>query len=115
MKSLLNLCSEISIAPLVEVFNEKELDIALNHGANIIGINNRNLNNLETSLDVFEKLAPAVPKDKILIAESGLKNIDDVKRMANAGADAVLIGESILINNNIQSHIKQLSSVKKCK
>ena len=115
LKSLLNLCSEISIAPLVEVFNEKELDIALNHGANIIGINNRNLNNLETSLDVFEKLAPAVPKDKILIAESGLKNIDDVKRMANAGADAVLIGESILINNNIQSHIKQLSSVKKCK
>jgi indole-3-glycerol phosphate synthase len=115
LKSLLNLCSEISMPPLVEVFNEKELNVALKYGANIIGINNRNLNNLETSLDVFEKLAPEVPKDKILIAESGLKNIDDVKRMANAGADAVLIGESILINNDIQNHIKQLSSVKKCK
>ncbi len=109
------MCAEISISPLVEVFNEKELDIALKYGANIIGINNRNLNNLETSLDVFEKLAPKVPKDKILIAESGLKNIDDVKRMADAGADSVLIGESILINNDIQGHIKQLSSVKKCK
>jgi len=115
LKSLLNLCSEISISPLAEVFNEKELDAALKYGANIIGINNRNLNNLETSLGVFEELAPKVPKDKILIAESGLKNIDDVKRMANAGADAVLIGESILINNDIQSHVKQLSSVKKCK
>ena len=115
VKSFLDLCAEISISPLVEVFNEKELDIALKYGANIIGINNRNLNNLETSLDVFEKLAPKVPKDKILIAESGLKNIDDVKRMADAGADSVLIGESILINNDIQGHIKQLSSVKKCK
>ncbi len=53
LKSLLNLCSEISISPLVEVFNEKELDAALKYGANIIGINNRNLNNLETSLGVF--------------------------------------------------------------
>lgn len=114
-KSLMQKCSQVSIAPLVEIFNERELDLALKYGAKMIGINNRNLNNLETSLKVFENLAPKVPKEKLLIAESGLRNIEDVEKMASFGADAVLIGESILKNNNISSHINKLSSVKKCK
>ena len=76
---------------------------------------NRNLNNLETSLSVFEELAPKVPKDKILISESGIKNIDHVKLMAEQGADGVLVGESILKSNNINAHIKKLTSIKKCK
>ena len=56
-----------------------------------------------------------MPKDKILISESGIKNIDHVRMMAEQGADGVLVGESILKNNNINEHINMLSSVKKCK
>ena len=115
LNKLINTCNELSITPLVEIFNEYEMNLAIDNGAELIGINNRNLNNLETSLKVFEELAPKVPKDKILISESGIKNIDHVKTMAEQGADGVLVGESILKNNNINEHINMLSSIKKCK
>ena len=56
-----------------------------------------------------------VPKDKILISESGIKTIEDVELMSEQGADGVLVGESILKSKNINDHIKKLSNVKKCK
>tara|TARA_B100001029_G_C15059649_1_gene457289 strand:- start:2295 stop:3101 length:807 start_codon:yes stop_codon:yes gene_type:complete len=115
LNEIIKTCHQLSITPLVEIFNESELSLAINNGAELIGINNRNLNNLETSLSVFEDLAPKVPKDKILISESGIKNIDHVKLMAEQGADGVLVGESILKSNDINAHIKKLSSIKKCK
>ena len=97
------------------MFTEEELNLALSVDIEVIGINNRNLNNLETSLKVFENLGPKVPKEKFVIAESGLKEVQDVELMAEYGADAVLIGESILKSNDMPSLINQLSSVKKCK
>ena len=63
----------------------------------------------------FEELAPKVPSEKILIAESGIRNTEDVIRMSKSGADAVLVGESILKNKDIPLHIKELSNIKKCK
>ena len=115
LNQLIKTCKDLSITPLVEIFNEYELHLALNNGADVIGINNRNLNNLETSLKVFEELSPMVPKDKILISESGIKTIEDVELMSEQGADGVLVGESILKSKNIIDHIKKLSNVKKCK
>ena len=115
LNQLIKTCKDLSITPLVEIFNEYELHLALNNGADVIGINNRNLNNLETSLKVFEELSPMVPKDKILISESGIKTIEDVELMSKQGADGVLVGESILKSKNINDHIKKLSNVKKCK
>jgi len=115
LNKLIKTCKELSITPLVEIFNEYELNLALDNGADVIGINNRNLNNLETSLKVFEELSPMVPKDKILISESGIKTIEDVKLMSDQGADGVLVGESILKSENIDDHIKKLSNIKKCK
>ena len=115
LNQLIKTCKELSITPLVEIFNEYELNLALDNGADVIGINNRNLNNLETSLKVFEELSPMVPKDKILISESGIKTIEDVKLMSDQGADGVLVGESILKSENIDDHIKKLSNIKKCK
>ena len=90
----------MSITPLVEIFNEYELNLALNNGADVIGINNRNLNNLETSLKVFEELSPWSQKIKYLFLESGIKTIEDVKLMSDQGADGVLVGESILKSKN---------------
>ena len=114
-KKIIDKCKSVNITPLVEVFTEEELDLALSVDVEVIGINNRNLNNLETSLKVFENLGPKVPKEKFVIAESGLKKVQDVELMAECGADAVLIGESILKNSDMPSLINQLSSVKKCK
>ena len=81
---------------LVEVFDESELEVALSANPGIVGVNNRNLRTLETSLDVFERVAPGIGNDRIRIAESGMKNAADVRRMGRAGADAVLVGESLM-------------------
>ena len=62
----------------------------------LVGVNNRNLKTLTTSLDVFPELAKRIPDDVIKVAESGMQSADDVKRMADAGAKAVLVGESLM-------------------
>ena len=93
---LLGLAGSLGLGVLVEVFTRSELDIALAEDPQIVGINNRNLKTLETDLSVFETLAPLVPRDRLLVAESGMKGVDDVRRMQAAGAQAVLVGESLM-------------------
>ena len=82
--------------PLVEVHTEAELTAAVEAGASIIGINNRDLGQLEVDLTTFEELAPKVPDDVTLIAESGVSTVEDVQRMREAGADGLLIGTAIM-------------------
>jgi indole-3-glycerol phosphate synthase len=81
---------------LVEIHDEAELDRALALDARFIGINNRNLKTLRTDLETFERLSPRVPADCLLVAESGLRTTADLQRMADAGAGAFLVGESLL-------------------
>lgn len=94
--SLLDLTHDLGMSALVEVFDEPELEVALAANPRIVGVNNRNLKTLETSLDVFEQIAPKMPSDALKVAESGMKNADDVVRMGLAGAKAVLVGESLM-------------------
>ena len=113
-KRLFELIESLNMTPLVEIFSEKELELAINQGSKVIGINNRDLKKLETSLKVFENLAPLVPKHLTLIAESGIKSVKHVKLMADLGADAILIGETLLkAGKNCDQIIKEMSSVKK--
>ncbi len=87
----------LDMEPLVEVFDDRELDIALTSAEpRIVGVNNRNLKTLTTSLDVFPELARRIPDDVIKVAESGMRNAVDVRRMVDAGAKAVLVGESLM-------------------
>lgn len=81
---------------LVEVHDGAELDRALRIEGTLLGVNNRNLKTLTTDLATFEELAPRVPADRFLVAESGLKTHADMVRMAAAGARAYLVGESLL-------------------
>ncbi len=81
---------------LVEVHSADELDKALEAGATLVGINNRDLAALEVDLGTFEQLAPLVPEDVTIVAESGIATVDDVHRMRAAGADALLVGSSIM-------------------
>ncbi len=88
---------DVGMEPLVEVFDERELEVALTAvEPRMVGVNNRNLKTLTTSLDVFPRLARRIPDDVIKVAESGMRDADDVKRMADAGAKAVLVGESLM-------------------
>ncbi|MBW3620193.1 MAG: indole-3-glycerol phosphate synthase TrpC [Actinobacteria bacterium] len=81
---------------LVEVHDEDELAVAVDLGAKIIGINARDLRSFELDRDAFARLRPAVPSGTLVVAESGVGGPDDVRRAAAAGADAVLVGESLI-------------------
>ena len=91
---------------LMEVHNEEELEIALKTGAKLIGVNNRNLKTFEVDLSVTERLAPIVKKaGAYLISESGIKTIDDVKRVMKAGANAILVGETLMRAEDLSSKL----------
>ena len=93
---------------LVEVHNEEELENVLNTNAEIIGINNRDLRTFEVSLDTTERLAKFVPREKILVSESGIKTAEDVKKLYDCGARAVLIGETMMRSGNIYDTLNSL-------
>ena len=86
------------LEPLVEVHNKEELDLALKYDCEIIGINNRNLNTFNVTLDTTKELIDSIPKDKVVVAESGIMSIQDLKMIKGFGADAVLIGELFMRN-----------------
>ncbi len=87
----------LGMEPLVEVHTEGELESALKTDARIIGINNRNLNNLEVDLGTFERLAPRAKEAGVfLVAESGVHTREDAMRMMQAGADALLVGTALM-------------------
>lgn len=96
LEAMLRSAGEIDLECLVEVHDEAELSTALGAGATLIGINNRDLRSLTTDLEVTERLAPAVPENVTLVSESGIKDVEDVRRVRDAGAHAILVGESLL-------------------
>jgi indole-3-glycerol phosphate synthase len=96
LECMLRAAREVDLECLVEVHDEGELESALQAGATLIGINNRDLQSLRTELGVTERLAPAVPQSVTLVSESGIVNADDVRRVRDAGVHAVLVGESLL-------------------
>ncbi|WP_255193873.1 indole-3-glycerol phosphate synthase [Natronobeatus ordinarius] len=96
LESLLEAARERGFQPLVEVHDVDELETALEAGAELVGVNNRDLTRLEVDLDTFERVAPHVPDDVTLLAESGISTPEDVRRMREAGADGLLVGSAIM-------------------
>ena len=92
----------------MEVHDENELEIALMAGAEIIGINNRDLRTFHTDIAVTEKLATMVPDGKIIVSESGIHSREDIIRLGNIGADAVLIGEALVTSDNPGNKVAEL-------
>ena len=102
-----SLAVEIGLTPLVEIHDEEEANLALESGARVIGVNNRNLKDFTVDLTTFERLAPKLA-GATLIAESGIKNPEDAKRLREAGADAVLVGEAAMRDPSL---VMRLASV----
>ncbi|MFQ5630075.1 MAG: indole-3-glycerol phosphate synthase TrpC [bacterium] len=90
----------LGIDALVEVHTEKELDAALRVGAEIIGINNRNLESFEIDLATTENLVPKSPSGKVIVGESGITTPDDLARMRKSGVDAALVGSHFMRESN---------------
>ena len=95
---------------LDEVHNEREVERALGLETPLIGINNRNLKTLVTDLATTEELAPRVPPDRFLIAESGIRSHGDLRRIAAAGAQCFLVGESLLREADVTAATRALLS-----
>lgn len=96
LRRLMDAVRRQGMTPLVEVHDGAELDIALESGADCIGINNRDLRTFRTSLETSLSLLPRLPANVIAVSESGIRTADDVRRLREAGARAVLVGESLL-------------------
>jgi indole-3-glycerol phosphate synthase len=91
----ISLAVEVGLTPLVEIHDEQEADLALESGARVIGVNNRDLRDFTVDLGTFERLAPRLA-GATLVAESGVKAPEDARRLRDAGADAILVGEAAM-------------------
>jgi indole-3-glycerol phosphate synthase len=105
---LLDEAQTLQLEVLVEVHDRWELDRALETDARIIGINNRNLKTMEVDLATTEELAAEVPEDVVLVSESGLRTAEDASRAGAAGADAILVGESLMRADDVAAQLKTL-------
>lgn len=97
LRNLLGLCERVGIAALVEVHTEAELDRALAADARIIGVNNRDLRTLEVNLERSFRLRSKIPSSCLAVSESGIKTPADLRRLSEAGFNAVLIGERFMM------------------
>lgn len=93
---------------LAEVHDETELERVLAADFNIVGINNRNLKTFEVTLDTTARLAKLIPSGKVIVSESGIKDNGDMKMVRSCGADAVLVGETLMRSGNIGGTLKAL-------
>ena len=108
LESYLERCSELGIAALVETHDEAEIRLAVPAGAKIIGVNNRNLKDFSVDFDNAARLRDSIPADCIYVAESGVKTPSDIQQLRKIGADAVLIGETLMRAENPAEMLKTL-------
>jgi indole-3-glycerol phosphate synthase len=111
LKELLAAGSEVGIEILVEVRDADELDLALSLDAQLIGVNNRNLETLEIDPETSLRLLPMIPRGIVAIAESGVKSASDIARLAAAGADAVLVGSALSASPDPEALVRSLTGV----
>jgi len=102
-----SLAVEVGLTPLVEVHDELEAEFALEAGARVVGVNNRDLKDFTVDLGTFERLAPRLAS-ATLVAESGVKMPEDAKRLRDAGADAVLVGEAAMRDPSLVAKLSAL-------
>ena len=96
LKDYIALCDSLGLSALVEAHDEDEVHQALDSGARVIGVNNRNLKDFSVDTANSARLRKLIPSDVVFVSESGVRNAEDVKRIRESGADAVLIGEALM-------------------
>lgn len=111
LRRLYDEAGELGLTVLVEVHDEPETERAVALGAELIGVNARNLKTLAVDSDTFGRLAPLIPDDRVLVAESGISGPDDVRRFVTEGARAVLVGEALVKDGAPQQAVRAMTGV----
>jgi len=110
----LHLAWNLGLSCLVESHSREELEKAIRSGAEIIGVNNRNLKTLKVNIDTSIQLIPLIPPDRIRVSESGIKSVEDSESVLRAGADAILVGETLVRSKNPGLKIGELIAATWC-
>jgi indole-3-glycerol phosphate synthase len=108
LKLLLDLSRQLQLNCLVEIHTESEINTALQAGASIIGINNRDLRTFQVDFSTTERLRPLIPSDKIVVSESGIRNHSDMQKLQELGVQAALIGETLMTAQDITLKMREL-------
>jgi indole-3-glycerol phosphate synthase len=111
LRDMLQSARDYELEVLVEVHDEIELNEALDAGAQVIGINNRDLRTFDVDLNTTERLTPLIPADRTVVAESGIFTRQDVQRLQQAGAHAILVGESLMRSADREQSVRDLMGV----
>jgi indole-3-glycerol phosphate synthase len=111
LETMLQTAERLGVEALVEVRDQVELRRALDAGARIIGVNNRNLETLVIDQSTSDRILPLIPSSVVAIAESGMAAIEDIQRVAALGADAVLVGSSLSSSSDPESAVRHFASV----
>jgi indole-3-glycerol phosphate synthase len=110
MRRFRELAAQYRMAALVEVHNASELEAALGSGAQIVGVNNRNLHTFEVALETSLQLAEKIPANVVKVSESGIHSREDVARLADAGFHAFLVGEHLMKSSDPEAALRELRS-----
>ncbi len=108
IKEYIDICDELGLSALVETHNESEVQTALRAGARVIGVNNRDLRDFTVNTENSAELRKIIPSDVLFISESGLRDAGDVEKLRAAGADAVLIGETLMRAADKKAKLEEL-------
>ena len=108
LRDFLALCRELGLSALVEAHDEREIDTALHAGAEILGVNNRNLKDFSVDTENSRRLRERIPRSVLFVSESGVSAPEDVRRLAEIGADAVLVGEALMRAGDKREKLRQL-------
>ncbi len=111
MKEYMAICDELGLSALVETHDEKEVEMALDIGARVIGVNNRNLKDFSVDTDNSKRLRTLIPRDVVFVSESGVKSPEDVKALREIGADAVLVGETLMRAKDKKAKLLELKGM----
>ncbi len=111
VKKYIGICDRLGISALVEAHDENEIKTAVNAGSRIIGVNNRNLSDFTVDTGNSRRMRELVPKDIIFVSESGVRTSDDIKLLREAGADAVLIGETLMRADDKTAKLAELRGI----
>lgn len=108
IREYIYLCDELGLSALVEAHDEFEVKVAVKAGARIIGVNNRNLKDFSVDTENSARLRRLIPNDVLFVSESGVRNAEDVARFREIGADAVLIGETLMRSADKKAKLAEL-------
>lgn len=108
MKDYIRICDELGLSALVEVHDEQEVQMAISAGARIIGVNNRNLKDFSVDTDNSRRLRELIPPNVLFVSESGVRTAEDVETLRKIGADAVLIGETLMRASDKRAKLAEL-------